>query len=84
MQGSSEQGSDWRALLHDESGQTMAEYATLLGVLIIAVAAVFTLFAVGVDAKLQSDLNTILSGDVARAGRARGSSMALDLPMHGA
>ena len=32
---------------------------------------VFTLFAVGVDAKLQSDLNTILSGDVARAGRAR-------------
>jgi Flp pilus assembly pilin Flp len=61
MRGSSEQGSDWRARLYDESGQTMAEYATLLGVLIIAVAAVFTLFAVGVDTKLQSDLNTILS-----------------------
>ena len=44
-------------------GQTMAEYATLLGVLIIAVAAVFARRSpIGVDAKLQNDLTTILSG----------------------
>ena len=53
---------NWRARAVDESGQTMAEYATLLGVLIIAVAAVFTAFSVGVDAKLQDDLTTIMSG----------------------
>jgi Flp pilus assembly pilin Flp len=45
-----------------ELGQTMAEYATLLGVLIIAVAAVFTAFALGINAKLQTDLLNILSG----------------------
>jgi hypothetical protein len=39
----------------------MAEYAVVLGVLIIAVAGVFTLFATGINAKLQSDLVVILS-----------------------
>ena len=56
------QGSTWQARLGAESGQTMAEYATLLGVLIIAVAVVFTAFSVGVNAKLQNDLTNILSG----------------------
>jgi Flp pilus assembly pilin Flp len=45
-----------------ERAQTMAEYATVLGVLIIAIVAAIGLFASGVDAKLQDDLTTILSG----------------------
>lgn len=40
----------------------MAEYATLLGVLIIAVAATITVLAGGIDAKLQNDLTNILTG----------------------
>jgi Flp pilus assembly pilin Flp len=59
-------GSGWcgraHALLRRESGQTMAEYATVLGVLIIAVVAGITLFAAGVSNKLQADLVVILSG----------------------
>ena len=50
------------ALAQRESGQTMAEYAVVLGVLIIAVAAAFTVFSSAVDQKLQSDITTILSG----------------------
>jgi Flp pilus assembly pilin Flp len=65
MRRSERQGSGWwtRAgqRAHAESGQTMAEYAVVLGVLIIAVAGVFTLFATGINAKLQSDLVVILS-----------------------
>jgi hypothetical protein len=45
-----------------QRGQTMAEYATVLGVLIIAVAATIGVFASGIDAKLQNDLTNILSG----------------------
>ena len=55
-------GSSWKTRLRSENGQTMAEYATLLGVLIIAVAGVFTVFSLGIDAKLQDDLSTVLSG----------------------
>ena len=51
-----------RRALAEESGQTMAEYATLLGVLIIAVAATVTVLAGGIDAKLQNDLTNILTG----------------------
>ena len=59
-------GSGWcgraHALLQQERGQTMAEYATVLGILIIAVVGGVTLFANGVSAKLQADLVVILSG----------------------
>jgi Flp pilus assembly pilin Flp len=51
-----------RARIRAESGQTMAEYATVLGVLIIAVVAAISIFSSGVDNKLQSDLVAILSG----------------------
>lgn len=56
------QGSGWWRSARAECGQTMAEYATVLGVLIIAVAATIGVFATGIDAKLQDDLATILSG----------------------
>ena len=56
------QASTWLARARVERGQTMAEYATVLGVLIIAVAATIGVFATGIDAKLQDDLTTILSG----------------------
>jgi Flp pilus assembly pilin Flp len=56
------QGPGMRARIRAESGQTMAEYATLLGVLIIAVVAAISIFSSGVDNKLQSDLVAILSG----------------------
>jgi Flp pilus assembly pilin Flp len=56
------QGSAWQARLRLESGQTMAEYATLLGVLIIAIVVIFGAFSVGINNKLQNDLTTILSG----------------------
>ena len=56
------QGSSLRMRIRAESGQTMAEYATVLGVLIIAVVAAISFFSNGVDNKLQSDLVTILSG----------------------
>ena len=56
------QGSSLRMRIRGESGQTMAEYATVLGVLIIAVVAAISFFSNGVDNKLQSDLVTILSG----------------------
>jgi Flp pilus assembly pilin Flp len=61
------QGQRWWSRLRTtsagaERGQTMAEYATVLGVLIIAVAATFGVFASGIDAKLQNDLTNILSG----------------------
>ena len=39
----------------------MAEYATLLGVLIIAVVVAVTALSLGIDAKLQDDLTTILT-----------------------
>jgi Flp pilus assembly pilin Flp len=56
------QASSWLARARAERAQTMAEYATVLGVLIIAVVAAIGVFSSGVDAKLQSDLTTILSG----------------------
>jgi uncharacterized membrane protein len=56
------QGSAWWARACGERAQTMAEYATVLGVLIIAVVAGVTLFAAGVSNKLQADLVVILSG----------------------
>jgi uncharacterized iron-regulated membrane protein len=39
----------------------MSEYAVVLGMLILAVAGVFTLFATGINNKLQDDLVIILS-----------------------
>jgi Flp pilus assembly pilin Flp len=56
------QGPAWWGRARAERGQTMAEYATVLGILIIAVVAAIGVFASGVDAKLQNDLTTILSG----------------------
>jgi Flp pilus assembly pilin Flp len=56
------QASAWVARAQEETGQTMAEYATLLGVLIIAVVVAVTALSLGIDAKLQNDLTTILSG----------------------
>ena len=49
----------------------MAEYATVLGVLIIAVAATIGVFSIGIDAKLQNDLTTILSRHVTARGARR-------------
>jgi Flp pilus assembly pilin Flp len=40
----------------------MAEYAVVLGAIVIAVAGAFTIFATGVNDKLQNDIVTILSG----------------------
>jgi hypothetical protein len=40
----------------------MAEYATLLGVLIIAVVVVIGALSLGIGVKLQDDLATVLSG----------------------
>jgi Flp pilus assembly pilin Flp len=51
-----------RARVHAESGQTMAEYATLLGVLIIVVVVAFGFFSNAVGTKLQSDLTAIFTG----------------------
>ena len=56
------QAASWLARTRAERAQTMAEYATVLGVLIIAVVAAIGVFSSGVDAKLQDDLTTILSG----------------------
>lgn len=59
-------GSDWwRGLgmqARDESGQTMAEYSTLLAILVIGVVVVIGAFTTGVADKLQADLVTVLSG----------------------
>jgi hypothetical protein len=62
MRRSMVQGRAWWARAGSESGQTMAEYATVLGVLIIAVVAAIGLFTTGVENRLQSDIVTILSG----------------------
>jgi Flp pilus assembly pilin Flp len=56
------QGSGIGARVRAESGQTMAEYATVLGVLIIAVVAAISIFSSAVDNKLQSDIVAILGG----------------------
>jgi Flp pilus assembly pilin Flp len=56
------QGSGIWACVRGESGQTMAEYATVLGILIIAVVAAVTVFSSAVDSKLQSDIVAILGG----------------------
>jgi Flp pilus assembly pilin Flp len=65
MRRSERQGSGWWTRAGDharaESGQTMSEYAVVLGMLILAVAGVFTLFATGINDKLQDDLMVILS-----------------------
>jgi Flp pilus assembly pilin Flp len=45
-----------------EAGQTMAEYAVLLGLLIVAVAATMTVFSTGVNAALGSHITVILTG----------------------
>jgi Flp pilus assembly pilin Flp len=39
----------------------MSEYAVVLGMLILTVAGVFTLFGTGINSKLQDDLVIILS-----------------------
>jgi Flp pilus assembly pilin Flp len=65
MRRSERQGSGWwtRAgrQARAESGQTMSEYAVVLGMLILTVAGVFTLFGTGINSKLQDDLVIILS-----------------------
>jgi Flp pilus assembly pilin Flp len=45
-----------------EQGQTMAEYATLLGILVIAVVATITVFSTAVNGALESHVTTILTG----------------------
>jgi Flp pilus assembly pilin Flp len=51
-----------RVGLGDERGQTMAEYATLLGILIIGIVVVFGALSLGIRDLLQNDLTTILTG----------------------
>lgn len=53
---------DWAIGLRAERGQTMAEYAVVLGVLIVAVAATVVLFANGVHTLLQTSIISILNG----------------------
>ncbi len=53
---------DGTAALCAERGQTMAEYAVVLGVLIVAVAATVVLFANGVHTLLQTSIISILDG----------------------
>jgi Flp pilus assembly pilin Flp len=62
MRGSVGNGSAWWRQGSAESGQTMAEYATLLSILVIGVVVVIGAFTTGVADKLQSDLITILAG----------------------
>jgi Flp pilus assembly pilin Flp len=54
----------WAASLRTESeqGQTMAEYATLLGILVVAVVATITVFSTAVNGALASHVTTILTG----------------------
>lgn len=40
----------------------MAEYATLLGILVVAVVATITVFSTAVNGALESHITTILSG----------------------
>jgi Flp pilus assembly pilin Flp len=47
------------ALLRRESGQTMSEYAVVLGVLFIGVTATLLVFANGIHALLQSSIMAI-------------------------
>jgi Flp pilus assembly pilin Flp len=49
-------------LLRRECGQTMSEYAVVLGVLIVGVAATVLLFANGVHTLLQTSIMSILNG----------------------
>ena len=45
---------------HDESGQTMAEYAVVLGVIVVAVVAALTLLGVAISGKL-GDVTGVLT-----------------------
>jgi Flp pilus assembly pilin Flp len=53
---------DGASSLRAERGQTMAEYAVVLGVLIVAVAATVVLFANGVHTLLQTSIISLLNG----------------------
>jgi len=46
--------SDTLAKLHDEAGQTMAEYAVVLGVITIAVVATLTLLSTAIQGTLSN------------------------------
>lgn len=61
MRGSTWQRSEWVSHWRAESGQTMAEYATVLGILVIGVVVALGLLTMGVADKLQSDVTTIVS-----------------------
>ncbi|MEO9176858.1 MAG: hypothetical protein ABI317_15200 [Gaiellales bacterium] len=54
--------SRWAGEFGREPGQTMAEYAVVLGVLIVAAAASFTIFATTVHTLLQNSIISILNG----------------------
>jgi Flp pilus assembly pilin Flp len=51
----------WRGA-RSEQGQTMAEYATLLAILIIAVVGALTVFSTAVSTTLTSEASMIVSG----------------------
>jgi Flp pilus assembly pilin Flp len=48
--------------VRSEQGQTMAEYATLLAILVVAVVATIGLFSAAVNNALASHVTTILTG----------------------
>ena len=54
----------WRqaqVLVAQQSGQTMAEYATVLAVVVIGVAVALTAFASAVNGMLQREITTIFT-----------------------
>jgi Flp pilus assembly pilin Flp len=61
VSGSARQWAIWHGA-RSEQGQTMAEYATLLAILIIAVVGALTVFSTAVSTTLSSEASTIVSG----------------------
>jgi Flp pilus assembly pilin Flp len=47
------------ALVRREKGQTMAEYAVVLGIITVATIAVFTALSGGIQAAIQNAVNTL-------------------------
>jgi Flp pilus assembly pilin Flp len=47
------------ALMRREEGQTMAEYAVVLGIITVATIAVFTALSGGIQAAIQNAVNTL-------------------------